>query len=274
MYVDATSEDFSDFFQDNDDQAVSPARGNLFHQINPQERCRLTWGPGCRDHRCSHHCRARWAFKEATVLRRHLNGLGGDKHVYFGELVVVGEPTAAEHKRFRSKFQKALTALGRDRNGSVKLLATSEVGENLRLHYHHCLVSDFEVRQYTIKKLWAEAVVGWRTIVSHSRPRSTDARARYMFKDMWKYRGNVRLLRKGSPRMTWGHLDFYPQGKTAVWEKFIDELKQLGRGQHEEGQQLDPAAEREGEPPRDEDPGRLEAHDAPHPAVERSADLG
>jgi len=273
LYVDANHEDFHDFFDDND------------HQTDPQGQCRLTWGPGCRDHRCSHHCRARWAFKEATVLRRHLNDLGDDKHVYFGELVIVGEPTAADHKRFRTKFQKALTALGRERQGSVKLLATTEVGENLRLHYHYCLVSDFEAKQYIIKKLWAGSCVGWRTIVSHSRPRSIDARAIYMFKATWKYRGKVRLLRKGSPRMTWGHLDFYPQGKNAVWETFIDELKQqLGKGQHDEGQQHDPATEREGELERGDEPGRLEArrreaqrreaHEVPRPAVEWRPDLG
>ncbi|KAJ3082379.1 hypothetical protein HK102_001741 [Quaeritorhiza haematococci] len=208
-------EDFLDFFDDNDVQATARRQDNLFHQTDPRPACRLTWGPGCRDHRCSHHCRARWAFKEATILRRHLNTLGDDKHVYFGELVILGSPTAAEHKTFRTRFQKALTALGKKRQGSVTLYATSEVGENLRLHYHYCLVSDFEVKQYAIKKLWTEACDGWRTIVSHGRPRSIDARARYMFKDMWKYRGKVRLLRKGSPRMTWGHLDFYPQGKNA-----------------------------------------------------------
>ena len=121
-----------------------------------------------------------------------------------------------------------MTAWGKESQANVKLLAVAEVGENLRIHYHYVLTSTVEVDQDVIKKLWDEAAVGFRTIVSHSTPRSIVARTKYMFKDI-KEPGNVRLLRKGSsPRITWGHLDFYaPQGKTAIWKDHVDELKKL-----------------------------------------------
>lgn len=197
MYVDHKIEDFHSFFDQDDNQANSPPKDNLFHQTNPMRRCRLTWGRGCRNHKCSTSCRKRWASKESLILRRHLHALPEGTHVYFGELSILGDPTAAEHKKARTKFQTALTKLGKERQGSVKLLAVSEVGNNGRLHNHFCLVSSFEVRQQVSKKLWSEAASGSRTIVSHGRPRSIDARVKYQFKDL-KEPGNVRLLRKGA----------------------------------------------------------------------------
>lgn len=182
MYVDDYIEDFHNFFNQDGNQAHSTPQDKLFHQLNPMRRCRLTWGRGCRNHKCSTSCRKRWASKESLILRRHLHALPEGKHVYFGELSILGDPTAAEHKKVRTKFQNSLTKLGREREGSVKLLAVSEVGSNGRLHSHFCLVSSFEVKQQVIKKLWSEAATGWRTIVSHGRPRSIDARVKYQSK--------------------------------------------------------------------------------------------
>jgi hypothetical protein len=185
-------------------------------------------------------------------------------------LGTIGNASAAEHKKTRTKFQSNLTKLARKHLGRIKLFAVSEVGSNGRLHNHYCLVSDFEVRQSIIKKLWAEAAEGWRTIVSHGRPRSIDARAKYQFKDL-KEPGNVRLLRKGTPRITWGHLDFYPEGKAAIWRNFVNELK--GQ-QHEHGQKERNADE----PERGDEPGphqaqTHEAHRLSRPALERRPDL-
>lgn len=226
MYIDKSSQDFGETIGDStENHSVRNVGSQRFHQIEPIRYCRLTWGHGCRDHRCSRECRARWAFKEATILRRHLENLPDHKHTYFGELVIVGEPSADDHKQFRKRFQKALSELGKKRNGSIKLLATSEIGKNLRMHYHYCMTADFEVKQFTIKYLWNEACTGWRTIVSHSSPRSAPARTNYMFKNMKMCVDEVRLLRKGSPRISWGHLDFYPQGKSVIWREYIEEIK-------------------------------------------------
>jgi hypothetical protein len=226
-YIDNNQQYLDDFFGEQGNVPDDPTPEEPFHQQNPRQDCRLTWGPGCRDHRCSVECRRRWSYRESSVLRRHLHAIPEGVSIYFGELVIADNVSGSEHKNIRKSFQTSLTAWGKDAQANVKLLAVAEVGGNLRMHYHYALTSTTIIGQDVIKNLWDEAAVGYRTIVSHSTPRSIDARARYMFKNM-REPGNVRLLRKGSPRITWGHLDFYaPQGKTAIWKDHVDELKKL-----------------------------------------------
>ena len=195
------------------------------HQQSPRHLCRLPWGPGCRDPRCSLECRKKWAFREATCLVRLLASQPPEVLVYFGNLAIRHDLTADQHKPIRKQFLKALNAWGKSRQSKLRLYVTSEIGDDLRCHYHYSLTSTTPVSQEVVKGLWDEACGEFATTVCHYEPESVPACSRYMFKSM-EQRGYVHLFRNETVRLTWGHIGkngFWIKSKDTIWKNWITE---------------------------------------------------
>ena len=200
-----------------------------FHQEEPRLECRhptRIMGCKCRDPRCSLRCRQNWAYKEARIVELCLASLPTTTHLYFGVLKVLSTISLDVHKSVRRNFLTLLSDIG------AKIYATSEVGRDRRVHYHYVLYSDNVITQQKIKQLWNEACPGYRTIVSHREARSIQAGVRYTFKDL-KEPGGIKLFRRGSLRITWGHTrrtGFFARSKASYWEDHKSIIKeQYGR---------------------------------------------
>jgi hypothetical protein len=213
--------------------SVCPER---YHQVNPFGDCHLLlYGQRrCGDARCSLPCRQKWAHKQATLVRLACEEAyrDGDK-VYFGDLVIEDDLTTAEHKAIRSGFLTALTKHAKDRKAIIKITVNSEIGNNLRVHYHYAMRATCVVDKDVVKSLWVNVCGDRKTSIVHEAPRSLKARSRYMFKDM-KDPGEVRLWKRGSMRTTWGHRGFFVPSKATLWSNFIATLRMEENGREVE----------------------------------------
>ena len=174
-------------------------------------------------------CRGCWARKEAAILSTYLESLPDGVHAYTGVLRVEADITVNDHRAIRRKFLEGFTKLARTRNDNINIYAVSELNESLRCHYHLALTSTTEVTQHAVKTLWDKACKGWPTIVFLEEMRSRKACSKYAFNDLLSP-GYVRLFKKKSLRLTWGHTGtrgsgFYPRLKEHYWRQYIEKNK-------------------------------------------------
>ena len=157
-------------------------------------------------------------------MATYLESLPESTFIYFGELKVQADISLKDHKTIRRAFLRRTTAHAKSRKASIKMYVNSELDGHNRCHYHYVMTSTVEVVQHAVKTLWNEACAGWPTVVSHSKPRSIIARAKYQFADLLDP-GDVRLFRKKTLRTTWGHTGrsgFFPESKETYWRRFIE----------------------------------------------------
>jgi hypothetical protein len=165
-----------------------------------------------------------WSWRESTLFIRHLERLPGHVAIYAGTLS--GPPTdrpgvAARRKAFCEGIR------GRFGRG-VGFLAVAEVGPvsgRLHDHYAMCSADGAEVSPADVESLYRDAC-GGRVRVDHGPIGDIGAWVRYAFKADAKYHdpGNpecVRLLARGSPRITWGTRGFLPGPvKAELWSRY------------------------------------------------------
>jgi hypothetical protein len=195
----------------------------MFHQPEPHGICQARGiGFKCRNPRCSLACRRAYAFKEATIMSRHLRSLPAQTRIYAGTLTVQADLTADEHRAIRRRF---LAALSKGFGGVVKLHVIGEVCDYLRIHYHYVMLSSVDVTHAAVREMWHAACRGLPVKVQHEPPRDIEAWVKYMFADCRKF---VRLMMKGKGMLplTWGTRLFFPAGsKVAFWKAAVEEWR-------------------------------------------------
>lgn len=208
-----------------------------FHQLKPSHKCQDQGNPSrkgkCRNPRCSLVCRYNWAMVEASMLIHLLHSLPTGRFIYFGNLEVTSFLSNEEHLTVRSQFRHQLNKWAKTNCADYKLRATSEIGDNLRIHTHYCIHSNKGISHADIKRFWTAACDGRDNIVDHDEPRKgIEAAAKYMFKFTHDAReGNIyiRLLNtskkdapRAAPQITWGSKRFYPKSK----KEYFEDVKQ------------------------------------------------
>jgi hypothetical protein len=158
------------------------------------------------------------------LLALHLGRQPDHVAIYAGTLVAPPTDRPGVVAR-REAFREGV----RERFGrGVGFLAVSEVGPvSGRWHDHLAMCSDVgEVSEAEVLEIWREACGDPAAKVEHGPIGDIPDWSRYMYKSGWKYHdpGNpecVRLLARGSPRITWGTRGFLSGPvKAAIWDEW------------------------------------------------------
>lgn len=202
----------------------------FFHQENPHHICQQSLyktKAKCRSPRCSLACRQNFAFQKAEILIWQLERISGRYQIYFGNLDIHQQITKEDHKRIRSQFCDQLKGLQREHQCEIKFYAVSEIGDDLKVHYHYAMYSSVPVTQNQIKSLWSAACSGMSTTVQH-RPPQVGIRqaAKYMFKDLKGVRQRnqfIRLFDYDTMQITWGSRPFFEIPQKEIWKLLCDQ---------------------------------------------------
>jgi hypothetical protein len=103
----------------------------------------------------------------------------------------------------------------------------SEIGDDLRVHYHYAMYSSVPISHNTIKSLWSVACSGRSTTVQHRPPQiGIRVAAKYMFKDLKGVRQRrqfIRLFDYGTMQITWGSRPFFEIPQKGIWKLLCDQ---------------------------------------------------
>jgi len=150
---------------------------SLFQSIqeDPARHCRNPWqSGGCYDHRCSNHCRRRWAWKQSSIVTRYLDASPSSRTVLAVTLAVHEDHlTLAEHRAILTRFR---TKMGRE-PGYIFVL---EVGPGGGFHYHGFVISDDldnTALASAVRKSWSESCGGQSATASIGLIKTTTERA-------------------------------------------------------------------------------------------------